>query len=371
MFWLVVCSPIYCWAVAFRLDETGTFVTRKRIVLLVVGAAVILAVGFVGWQGAQAWWAWHSIERVEFDTAAARERLVAPAVDEPEQAVESEHDATPTPTYQIVEYGTVLAIGSDARSEEAKQAAEERGITPQENAYADAVLFWLVPTNGGDPALVSLPRDLLVVNPCTGEETKLDRTLVGCGDEASGPELVAVAVEDYTGIRVDHFATFDFEAFTAVIDSIGGVEICVESALREGTKDILPAGCSTADAETALAWIRSRGTQEFVDGEWRFVEGVSDVDRTQRQQTLMFAMLAKLKTMRSPTSLTGVAGSLGDTVVLSESLSMGDAVAMAWDLRSVPSSRIRRIVVPTEPVAMADGSFALRATIPFRELLEG
>ena len=111
--------------------------------------------------------------------------------------------------------------------------------------------------------------------------------------------------------------------------------------------------------------------QELVGGEWRFVEGVSDADRIERQQTLMFAMLARLKAMRSPTALTGVAGSLGDTIVLSESLSMGDAVAMAWDLRSVPSSRIRRIVVPTEPVATADGSFALRATVPFRELLEG
>ena len=111
--------------------------------------------------------------------------------------------------------------------------------------------------------------------------------------------------------------------------------------------------------------------QEFVDGEWQFVEGVSDVDRTERQQTLMFAMLASLKTMRSPTALTGIAGSFGDTIVLSESLSMGDAVAMAWELRSMSSSSIRRIVVPTEPVATADGSFALRATVPFRELLEG
>src|SRR5665811_579369 len=116
---------------------------------------------------------------------------------------------------------------------------------------------------------------------------------------------------------------------------------------------------------------RSRSTQEFVDGEWRFVEGVSDANRAQRQQELMFAILARLKAMRSPTALAGIAGSLGDTVSLDESLSMGDAVAMAWDLRSVPSSRIRRIVVPTEPAATADGSFALRATVPFRELLEG
>jgi len=329
-------------------------VTRKRIILLAVSAGVFLVVAFFGWQGARAWWAWQGIERVEFDTAEARSRLIEPA--------DSGVETTPLPTYEIVEYDTVLAIGNDLNPEDPDR---------QDGVYADAVLLWLAPTNGGDPVLVSLPRDLLVVDPCTGEETKLDRTLAGCGDDVSGPELVALAVEDYTGIGVDHFAMFGFDGFVEVIDSIGGVEICVEYALREGGSDIVPAGCSIADGATALRWIRSRGTQEFVDGEWRFVEGVSDANRTQRQQTLMFAMLARLKAMRSPTTLAGIAGSLGDTVSLDDSLSMGDAVAMAWDLRSVPSSRIRRIVVPTEPVITSDGGFGLRATVPFRELLEG
>ena len=117
--------------------------------------------------------------------------------------------------------------------------------------------------------------------------------------------------------------------------------------------------------------MRSRGTQEFVDGEWRFVEGVSDQSRTQRQQELMFAMLARMKTVRSPAAVAGIAESLGDTVVLSDSLSMGSAIAMAWDLRSVPSSSIRRIIVPTESEVTEDGSFALRGLVPFRELLEG
>ena len=187
----------------------------------------------------------------------------------------------------------------------------------------------------------------------------------------SGSELVAVAVEDFTGIAIDHFATFNFDAFIEVIDSLGGVEICVDHALREGTYDLLPAGCSTADGKAALTWIRSRGTQEFVDGEWRFIEGVSDQSRSERQQQLMVAMLGKMKGMRSPAALAGIAESVSDSVVLSESLSMGDAVAMAWDLRNAPPSTIRRIIIPTEPAVTLDGAFALRATVPFSELLDG
>ncbi|MEA3502616.1 MAG: LCP family protein [Actinomycetota bacterium] len=345
--------------------------TRKRIIILAASAGVFLVVAFFGWQGARAWWAWNGIERVEFDIAEARERLIVPAAADSESAAEPEHDATPTPTYQAIAYDTILAIGSDARSEEVKQSLKDQGIDAQEDAFADAVLLWLVPRNGGDPILVSLPRDLLIVNPCTGEETKLDRTLAGCGDDISGPELVALTVEDYTGIGIDHFAMFEFDAFVEIIDALGGIEICVEHATRHGTMDLFPAGCSISDGTTALVWMRSRTTQEFIDGEWRFIEGVSDLDRVERQQTLMFGMLAKLKSMRSPADLAGLAGGLGDAIVLDESLSMGDAVAMAWDLRSVPSSRIRRIVVPTEPAVTEDGSFALRGLVPFRDLLEG
>lgn len=328
------------------------------MILTAAGIAATLAVGFFGWQGVRAWWAWHGIERVEFDTADARSRLFQPA----DAGGGGDAEPTPLPTYEVVGFDTVLAIGNDFNPDDPDR---------QEGVYADAVLFWLVPSDGGDPTLVSLPRDLLVIDPCTGEETKLDRTLAGCGDDVSGPELVALAVEDYTGMGVDHFAMFDFDAFVEVIDSIGGVRICVDHALREGGADLLPAGCSMVDGATALRWVRSRLTQEFVDGEWRFVEGVGDAARTERQQTLMFAMLARLKAMRSPTVLAGLAANLGDTVVLDDTLSMSDAVAMAWNLRKVPPATIRRISIPTEPAVTADGSFAVRSVVPFRDLLDG
>ena len=206
--------------------------TRKRIILLAVAAAVFLVVAFVGWQGARAWWAWRGIERIEFDTAAGTEPALPPL--QPKwRLVEPMQRCDTGAHLRVVEYDTVLAIGP--------RPTESRAADPvidQEGVYADAVLFWLAPTNGGDPVLVSLPRDLLVIDPCTGEETKLDRTLAGCGEDVSGPELVALAVEDYTGIAVDHFATFGFEGFVEVIDSLGGVEICVEYALREGATDI-------------------------------------------------------------------------------------------------------------------------------------
>jgi LCP family protein required for cell wall assembly len=217
---------------------------------------------------------------------------------------------------------------------------------------------------------VSIPRDLVVVNPCTGEETKLDRTLEGCGDDIGGEELVALAVEDFTGIGIDHFASFQFEAFVKTIDLVDGVNVCVPHALREGTRELLPEGCSVLDGDHALAWIRSRLTQEFVDGEWRFLEDAGDALRVERQQVLVFALLDRLTDIRSPTALAGMAESLGDAVVLDESLALSDAVSMVWNLRAVGGSGLKTLTVPTEAVVLPDGSFAVRATVPFAELIQ-
>jgi LCP family protein required for cell wall assembly len=330
-------------------------VTRRTKILIGVGAAVAVVVLFLGWQGVRALIAWNSVERVEFDTAAARAALP------PTTAVPGASTTTSTaPVATPVEYQAVLVIGSDERVSET-----------QDEAYADAVLLYLRAEGGGTPTIVSIPRDLVVIDPCTGRETKLDRTLVGCDEAANGAELVSLAVEDYTGIPIDYFALLKFEALVEMVDSVGGVQLCSDYALREGGTDLLPAGCSTVDGEHALAWIRSRRTQEQVDGEWRFMADAGDAARVERQQLLMFALLDRLKTVRSPVELAGLAEQLDDTIILSDTLGIGDAVALAWELRPIPTSEIRRFTVPTEPTTLPDGSFAVRAIGPFAALMTG
>ena len=152
------------------------------------------------------------------------------------------------------------------------------------------MLLYLVPDDGSGPLIVSIPRDLAVIDPCTGSLTKLDRTLDPCEALVSGPEHVALTVEDYTGIPIDHFALVKFDALTQIVDSVGGVTICSEYALREGGTDLIPAGCTEVDGAATLAWIRSRRTQQLVDGQWQFVENVGDAARVERQQELLFAL---------------------------------------------------------------------------------
>jgi anionic cell wall polymer biosynthesis LytR-Cps2A-Psr (LCP) family protein len=118
-----------------------------------------------------------------------------------------------------------------------------------------------------------------------------------------------------------------------------------------------------------LRWVRSRSTQEYVDGEWRFVEGVSDLTRNARQQQLILALLAELKGLRTPGAVADLAGEVSDAVQLDETLSMGEAIGLAWDLRRVSASSIQRPTIPVEATATEDGSFALVPLAPFLEVI--
>ncbi|HDH03535.1 MAG TPA: LytR family transcriptional regulator, partial [Actinobacteria bacterium] len=104
--------------------------------------------------------------------------------------------ATPVPD---AVYDSYLLIGSDLSE-----------------SLADVIIYVLLPRDGSDPILTSLPRDLYLPNPCTRQNSRLNAALNGCGEFANGPELLGLMVEDYTGIPVDHFAIVNFEGFADV-----------------------------------------------------------------------------------------------------------------------------------------------------------
>ncbi len=140
---------------------------------------------------------------------------------------------------------------------------------------ADVIIFALQPEDGSDPIMVSLPRDLFVWNLCKRTLTRLNEGLGGCTGVASGSELLAIMVEDYTGIPVDHVARVNFAGFARIVDAMGGVTICVDHPTRDAKShlDIASSGCRRANGELALAWVRSRHTEQLIGGAWVGVAG--------------------------------------------------------------------------------------------------
>ena len=191
--------------------------------------------------------------------------------------------------------------------------------------------------------------------------------------EVSGPELLAITVEDFTGIEVDHFAIFDFDGFEEVIDTVGGVQICVTYPTRDtnvGLQDWeLAPGCNTWDGFHALGWVRSRNTIELIDGAWRTKPGVSDLARNQRQQDILIQMLGKAKRFNTLGRLLDTTRSLANAFTIDEGLSLRDATELAWDMRDLDPASIVRLTVPVTNYTTSGGAQVLLPEVTFTEVL--
>ena len=164
---------------------------------------------------------------------------------------------------------------------------------------------------------------------------------------------------------------FTMDGFEHVIDEIGGIQICVEHPIRDPGKIELPAGCTQADGATALGWVRSRKTQEYVDGHWRRMPGVSDLTRNQRQQDVILSMLDRVAQFDSPQDLTGFAASLGHAFTLDDQLGLADAVDLAWSHRQVRPAQVTRLTIPVTPYRTSGGAEVLLPAATFADVLAG
>ena len=236
---------------------------------------------------------------------------------------------------------------------------------------ADVILFLVRPTNGAEPFMVSLPRDLYVTNACNGRNSRINALIRGCkSKDINGPSLLSYTVGQFTGIEVDHFAIFDFDGFEDVIDSVGGIEICFDYPTFDAKAKLsVAAGCTNASGALALAWVRSRHTQQKINGTWKSVPGAGDLARNQHQQDVILDLFSRLKSFGSPTELTAQVASVAGAFTFDDTLSLADAVSLAWGMRDLDLGDIKRLTIPVRLTRSKTDQSILVATAGFDEVL--
>ncbi len=192
----------------------------------------------------------------------------------------------------------VLVLGVDTRN------SGWSGLT-------DTILVGSISPLEGNPALVSIPRDFWVKIPPYGQGKINTAYNYGGGastgngrefDVQKGVEFSKAKIEEVLGIKIPYWVVVNFEGFKEIIDTLGGIEVCVERAFddysypipgREKARPLssryehlhFDAGCQMMSGETALKYARSRmGTNG---------EG-SDFARTRRQQKVIMAVKGKV-----------------------------------------------------------------------------
>jgi LCP family protein required for cell wall assembly len=202
--------------------------------------------------------------------------------------------------------------------------------------------------------------------------SRVNANLNGCGSYATGPEQVAVAVEDFTGVRIDHFVVFTFTGFRRIVDRVGGVEVCTDTAVRDlGVDPVpldLPAGCHRVGGDQALAWVRSRHTEGLVNGSWVDL-GLTDLDRNERQQEILLQALAAVARMRDVSELTALAADLASEFTIDSGMTITSAVAKAWELRDLDLAAIARPLLPVADYIEPEGRWVLVPRATFESIV--
>lgn len=172
--------------------------------------------------------------------------------------------ATPGTTY--------LLAGSDSRDDGAIIDPTTVG------ARTDTVMLLTAPSNGTS-SLVSIPRDTVVNVPGHGL-AKLNAAYA-----YGGPQALVTAVEDLTGITIDHYVEIGMAGVQDIVNAVGGVNLCWDADVDDPQSEMYwTAGCHDVDGAQALAFARMRKS-----------DPTGDFGRGLRQQMVIQAVVSKVR----------------------------------------------------------------------------
>jgi LCP family protein required for cell wall assembly len=248
----------------------------------------------------------------------------------------------------------ILVMGSDSRTGKGNNKkygnANNAGI---EGQRSDTTLLFHISGDRTRALGMSIPRDSLVTLPmCKNPQGQQQGGYVGRFNEAfdvGGPGCTVKAVEELTGIYVDHFVVVDFNGFKSMVDAVGGVEVCLEKPVNDYHSRLnLPAGKQTISGEDALAFVRAR--ESLGDG--------SDLQRIQRQQDFISSMIRKVTSagvLTNPIKLFNLLDAGTKSLTTDQGLSeLSNIQDVAESMTGIRPSDVTFVTVPY--VYNADGS---------------
>jgi LCP family protein required for cell wall assembly len=219
---------------------------------------------------------------------------------------------------------TVLLVGSDSR--------EGTDLESVEGQRTDTIMLLHRPTGGGPTVLLSIPRDSYVEIPEHGNNK------INAAYAFGGAALLTRTVEQATGLHLDSFVETDLGGFAAIVDAVGGVEMCPSEAMNDPLAGLdVQAGCQEMDGATALAYARTRAGP------------TGDLGRVQRQRELIAAIAKEAvspATLLNPFQAFPLASSAGGAVAADDGAGPVDLARFALGMRAIAGGDALTLTVP-------------------------
>lgn len=291
--------------------------TGKRVA--VGAAAVVTTLALIAGAGA-VWglWSFASIERIDLDLA----------------------EVEPT------EPRNFLVVGSDSRAEITEDDPGADGMIGGEvppGQRADSLMIARVDPDSDRIDLLSVPRDLWVPIAGTGEEQRINTAY------AQSAQAVVDTVQASLGIPIHHFVEVDFQGFSSLVDSLGGVPMYFAEPVRDTNSGLFvyEAGCRVLNGTEGLALARARHLEYESNGEW-VSDPTGDLGRMTRQQLLTRAALAKAQTLGlgDVGKLRGLVDAGLDSVSLDSTLGAGDLIDLGGKVSELDPDRMQTHSLP-------------------------
>jgi polyisoprenyl-teichoic acid--peptidoglycan teichoic acid transferase len=240
---------------------------------------------------------------------------------------------------------TILAVGSDTRQLGKGANAIFGNSSEVTGQRSDTIMLLRVVPASSSIALLSIPRDLLV--PVAGMgTTRINATF------DSGPNLLISTIEKDLGIDINHFMVVNFYSFTQLSDSLGGVYQYFPAPARDLYSDLsVPhAGCVLLKGQQALAFVRSREYQYYLNGSWQYqLVPESDLARIQRQQDFVKLAIKKAEAVgpTDPLALNAVVSGVASSLAIDNTFTNSLMLTLAKVLRHANAAGIPDWTYPT------------------------
>ena len=244
----------------------------------------------------------------------------------------------------------ILLLGSDTRG--------DIGSLANAGGLSDAIMVVHIPSDRTNLQVMSFMRDSWVNVPGYGDR-KINSALA-----LGGVQLAIQTVESLINSRIDHVAIVDFEGFKGITNSLGGIvfdnPIGFNSSHLPG--HFFAQGPLQLDGTQALALVRER--YAFRDG---------DYQRVRNQQIFIKAVLNKTlsrETLTNPLRIGNLVGSIAPFLAVDDGLNSAYAASLGFELRDVPSEKIRFFTIPTLGTGNVNGQSIVRLDFAQLEVIQ-
>ena len=243
------------------------------------------------------------------------------------------------------EYGVqnILILGSQTRDGQGPGFGYDPGTN-----LSDNLLLVHLDAAHTHATVVSIPRDTMVYEPAcksaSGNYTvpAQQQAIIDGAMNLGGPSCAVATVEHLTSIQLDHFVEFDFNSFRTMVDTLGGVEVCLPQAVNDPYSNLhLRAGRHLITGNQALAFVRTR--HGVGDG--------SDLGRIELQQEFFSSLIQKIEsngTLENPVRLYDIANTATQSVTVDPGLgSISRLLSLAATLRNLHTKDVTFVTMPT------------------------